>query len=460
MVNACVVGLQWGDEGKAKILDDIVQEAKNESDKRVWVVRYQGGANAGHTICAKDLDGNLTKFVTHAAPSGLTSNSDIAIGPNVAFDPEKFLNEVNEARKVFGYNAEIHISERVGISFDYHKKLDAWHESNGECRIGTTQSGIGPFYADNAMRTSRITFADYTGDNFHDKLRQVLKAKSLELRTANIITERYVDDLIAIHDPIRKELKPYNCRLEYRLNDALRNKESIILEGAQGTMLDVDLGTIPDVTSSHLLATEGLASLGLPRSAFKIFGVEKIYPTRVGEGSMPTLALDDFGVEVQKNAGEAGATTGRKRRVGYPDWVVLKYTSMLNDVDGIFITRADCVQGYSLKVCVSYIDNYRRKGNHSLIKEVPLKLENVLPVYIGKSYKYNLWEGDKDLSDPIKVDKALADKRRAYVEGGFKELPIGLTTFIKDQNEYVGKPVSGVSIGPSRGETVMMKSRL
>lgn len=456
MPNTIVVGMQWGDEGKAKILDELVQEAKQINDKKIWVVRFQGGNNAGHTNYILMPDGRLVKFVSHAAPIGVTSNSEIAIGPNVALAPEKFIKEVEEARQLFGYNAGIHISERTGILFDYHRKLDAWQESlrTGNLKIGTTGSGIGPFYMDNANRATRITFSDYVGDKFHDKIAEVLEQKILELAAARIpglVTGKYLDELIAIHDPIRKELKECACELEYRLHEALEKGENIILEGAQGSMLDVDMGTNPDQTSSHLLATDPLAGLGLPRRKFRIYGVEKLYPTRVGEGVMPTLADDDFGIETQRNAGEAGATTGRKRRVGYPDWVIIKYTAMLNDIDGIYLTRADNVQDKDIKVCTLY------EVNGEITVKVPSRLETAKPIYSHRNYRWHLWNGPSDLSKPEEVDKILHDKRAAYVKGGLKSLPEGLQEYAADHEGYTGKPIIGISIGPARGEIVKLK---
>ncbi|MCU0642176.1 MAG: adenylosuccinate synthetase [archaeon] len=480
-IRAALVGLQWGDEGKAKVVDEMVQEAKAADDKaRIWVVRYQGGTNAGHTMYIPMPDGSLVKFVTHAAPSGLTSGSDIAIGPHVAFDPEKFSVELADARRIFDYDAGVHISERTGVLLDYHRKIDALLESQRAGKIGTTGSGIGPFYSDNSRRDTRITFADYTGDNFPEKLEYVFEAKhseiaaSLELHVEAIAklkeklkaegkelpptnlpvtrnVQEYFDALAVLHQPIRNALKPYACRLEYRLNDALNNGEHIIFEGAQGTMLDVDFGTIPDITSSHLTAPHGLASCGMPRKAFKIYGIEKGYPTRVGGGFMPTLAGDDFGEETRINAGEKGATTGRDRRVGYPDWVLVKRSAMLNDVDGIILTRADNIQDQNIKVCTAY------EFNGQTISEVPLKLDQVRPVYSGKIYRWHLWDGPKDLSKPELVDEVLREKRRAYVEAGIEGIPRELWKYVSDKDDYVGKPTVWISIGPARGEHIKVR---
>jgi adenylosuccinate synthase len=451
-----IIGLQFGDEGKGKIVDGIVHEAISQNDnKRTIVIRFQGGTNAGHTIYANDKDGNFVEFITHAAPSGLTSNADIAIGPNVAFDPEKFIFEVNEAKKLFNYSGKIFISERTGILFDYHKKLDAWKENNQES-IGTTKSGIGPFYKDNADRLTRITFNDYVSENFENKLSEVLKLKINELINAEIIKDKnsideYKNFILKQHETIRKELKKYKSRLEYILNNYLENGDHIIIEGAQGSFLDVDMGTIPDTTSSHLLAPHAFPSLGLPRKRFKIYGVEKIYPSRVGRGNLPTLdESNQFGEKIVKNAGEFGATTGRKRRIGYPDWVLIKRSVMVNDCDGIFLTRTDNLQNIDIKVCTAY------QLDDKELCEVPLDLNEIKKsIYSNKIYNWNLWEGNEDLSKPLLVDKILKEKRERYANEGFESLPEGLKEFVKDHDEFVKCPIVGISIGPGSKEIVM-----
>lgn len=444
-----IIGLQFGDEGKGKIVDKLVAQAKSLGGRTV-VVRFQGGTNAGHTIYAKDVNGKLIKFVTHAAPTGLATDSDIAIGPNVAFDPEVFVDEINQAKEFFNYKGKIMISERTGILLDYHRKLDAFKEAKDK-NIGTTKSGIGPFYKDNADRLCRITFNDYVSDNFSEKLKEVLHFKKLELEAAGIMDdlEKYHAELLSAHEKIRAKLKPFKVRLEYRLNDYMNNGDHIIIEGAQGSNLDVDMGTIPDVTSSHLLAPHAFPGLGLPRSKFKIYGIEKFYPTRVGNGILPTLDEDEFGQSIVKNAGEFGATTGRQRRVGYPDWVLIKRSTMINDCDGIFLTRADNMQGYNFKAGIAY------EFDDGVANELPLDFSTIKkPIYSQKIYSFDLWEGPEDLSDAIKVDDILREKRDSYVKGGFDSLPDGLKEYVKDHDEFVGCPIVGISIGPGRDEMV------
>ncbi|NQV91228.1 adenylosuccinate synthetase [Candidatus Woesearchaeota archaeon] len=447
----CIVGLQAGDEGKGRVVDDAVIRAQQQDDgKRVVTVRFQGGDNAGHSLYVPMPDGSLQKFVTHAAPSGLVSNADVAIGPNVAFDPLLFLKELKSAEELFNYNGRIMISERTGVKFDYHRKIDAWQESKRIDKIGTTKSGIGPFYVDNARRNTRITMADYVSDKFPDKLRNVLEFKKYELNHAHVLALNYMDDcfdeLLEIHEPLRKQFKNYLERLEYRLADYLSDGNHIIIEGAQGKMIDVDMGTIPDTTSSHLLAPHAFPSLGLPRGQFKIVGVEKIYGTRVGSGKMVT---DSEELEsVISASGEWGATTGRRRRAGWPDWVNIKHGVILNDCDSIYLTRADCVQDVELKVCVGY--HYNDKN----VNEVPLNLNGVAPIFQDKTYNWKLWEGDRDLSDPELVDTLLKQRRMDYVEGGFESLPQPLQEFVIDHDKAVGVKTEAICIGPGRGEMI------
>lgn len=443
------VGLQFGDEGKGKIVDERVTHAKNINSKsRVLVVRYHGGANAGHTVLVRGENGKLIKFVTHSAPSGLTSNSDIAIGPDVAFNPISFVAELDSAVKIFGYDGKVLISNRVGILFDFHKSIDTHSEDHDSLNIGSTKQGIGPFYQDNTKRTTRITFQDYISDKFADRLKEVLNLKRKELEDANVWNEKLFDSLIDEHKYARERLKSFGVNLEYCLRrDYLDKGNHIIIEGAQGTGLDVNMGDIPNVTSSHLLAPFAFPGLGLPRSKFKIYGIEKIYPTRVGNGHLPSLAEDKF-AEIGKNAGEIGVTTGRKRRVGYPDWVLVKRAVMINDCDGIIITRVDNVQDNPIKVCVNY------SLNGSLTDEVSCSLTGSNAIYNDKTYEWHLWDGSKDMSDPLLVDDVLKDKRAEYVKKGFDSLPFELKQFVKDHDEFIGCKTVGISIGPSRGETV------
>ncbi len=427
-----LVGLQFGDEGKGKITDDLIRATQTLNDgKKVITVRFQGGANAGHTIFHKKSDGTMAKFICHLTPSGIARNTDIAIGPNVAFNPIQFVQEVDKARKDLQFSGNILISERVGILFDYHKKIDAYRETNSQTSLGTTKSGIGPFYEDNARRTTRITFADYISSQFPQKLKQVLEAKKSELSALGFSVNGYCDELLAIHEPIRKQLAPYRERLEYRLQEYLDNGDHIIIEGAQGSMLDVDMGSLPHITSSHLLAPHAFASLGLPRKKFKIIGIEKTYPTRIGNGILPSLTDDSFAENVAQVGQEFGATTGRARRIGYPDWVLIKRSVMLNDCDGIILTRLDTVQDLPIKVVSEYVvDN--KKTN-----EMPLDLELIEKL----SYMDNIfnWQLKKNINSELV---------------GFDNLPTSLKEYINLHDSYTGCPIIALSVGPYPGDIV------
>ena len=440
------IGAQWGDEGKGKLVDESAEEAEG---RRV-VVRFQGGPNAGHTQFVRSQNGSLIEIVTHASPSGLAANVDIGIGPDVAFDPEQFAEELQEGKEKFDYSGRVLISERVGILLPHHRIIDGAREDRRNKQIGTTLKGIGPFYECNAQRKARLTFADYVSDRFSDKLNEIVKELQPELSAAGVNVSEYLEETLALHKPIAHELKPFSERLEYRLQEYL-TEGNINIEGGQGTELDVTFGTIPDVTSSHVIAPFAFASLGLPRDQFNVYLVEKLYPTRVGSGMMPTVAHDEFAT-VGEKSGEFGATTGRKRRVGYPDWVRLKRAALINDADGIYVTRADCVQGRKIKAAVGY------HIGDGLTQEVPLRTEDIKSVrYTKERWQWNLWNGERDLADATAVDAALKERRAGYVNGGFESLPSGLKCYIRSKDAFVECPTVGVSIGPARGETVMRK---
>ncbi|MEK6847264.1 MAG: adenylosuccinate synthetase [Nanoarchaeota archaeon] len=439
------IGLQWGDEGKGKVVDEGAADAVALDDgQRTIVVRAQGGPNAGHTIKVNNSEEDSVTTVQHSAPSGLSSGADIAIGPHVAFSPTHFAAELHDAEKLFAYNGRVMISERAGVLFEYHGLIDKLREEDAATSVGSTKNGIGPFYEDNSRKTTRVTFRDYVSPDFPDRLRKVMEMKRGGLEPALAMAGTSFDDclarIVATHAPLRRDLATFAERLEYRLREYLERGDHILVEGAQGSGLDVDMGTIPDTTSSHLLAPSFFPSLGLPRRAFRIIGVEKVYPTRVGKGEMPTLDIGYFGTTVQRDAREFGATTGRPRRVGYPDWVLVKYSVMLNDCDGIVLTRVDDVQGHELKVCTAYI-----YPDGSVNDEFPLDLKGINPIYGGGTFSWSLWEGIGD--------NKIKDARRHYVSNG-KDLPSSLLNFIARHDAYVGCPAVGVSIGPARGEIV------
>ena len=444
-VHEFYVGLQWGDEGKGKVGDEAADYALSLGNGRTIVVRFQGGSNAGHTVWEQTTEG-LVKMVTHVSPSGLAAGADIGIGPAVAFNPVQFLEEIGQARELCEYDGRIMISERAGILFDYHKILDGYREGLRKNKIGTTGSGIGPFYEDNARRDTRITFDQYISPDFPDMLKKVFELKKDEFSPAGIGNE-LLEKLIAGHEPIRKELAQFSEALEYRLQEYLADGH-IIIEGAQGTMLDRDMGTIPDVSSSGITAYNAFATLGLPRSRFRVYGIEKAYPTRVGSGPMPTLAEGSFRDYIDRNAGEFGATTGRRRRAGYPDWVLAAYSAMINDIDGIVLTRADVIQDQSIKVCTEY--DY----DGEQVAEVRRNLHEAKPVYDNQRYMWHFWDGPENLSEPDKVHQKLESLRQGYVDAGFQGLPKGMKEYIAAHDKYIGRPIVAVSIGPARRETV------
>lgn len=440
-----IVGLVWGDEGKGKVVDELTYDGLTE-DENTLVVRYQGGKNAGHTLIFM-LNGKWHKFVTHAAPSGIVRGTDIAIGPRVAFDPIAFVKELNQANELLdGYKGRILVSNRAGICFEYHGLIDAAVESAGK-GVGSTKSGIGPFYEDLARRTTRITFQDYLSERFPDRLKQVLEHKKAEMEAMGISVKGMLERLVETHKEPRNRLKDFGVDLEYRMTEYMKNGANIIIEGAQGSGLDRDMGDIPNTTSSELLAPCAFSSLGLRRQDFEIIGVEKIYPTRVGDGDFPTYATDSF-AQVGDLNGEFGASTGRRRRVGYPDWVMARRNAWLNECDGIVLTRADGVQDRQMKVCTAY------DVNEKVTTEVPVSLTGVKPVYGSNVYQWKLWEGHRNLADPLNEPLELTKARADYVAGGREALPQELRRFVDDHDRFVGCKTIGVSIGPKSGDTI------
>ena len=442
-----IVGLLWGDEAKAKVLKERAERAKRRNPgKRTVVARFNGCDNAGHTNMIINRIGRPVKFPAHMTTGGLVTNSDMAIGPDVGFNPISFLSELDLAKKSIDYEGRILISERAGVLFNYHREIDRMREKDGG-GVGTTIKGNGPVYEDNARRTTRLTFADYLSARFPERLREVLELKKSELVEAGLNLDTLFESICAEHIESRERLKGTASQLEYELRNYLDRGDNILLEGAQGNGLDVSLGDLPNVTSSHVLAPHGLASLALPRERFKIIGIEKIYATRVGKGDMPTYATDDF-ADVGDQSGEVGVTSGRKRRVGYPDWVMAKRGVMLNDCDAVIITRADCVQDREIKTCIAY------RVNGIVTTHVPMSLKGVEPVYSGSRYRWSLWPGERNLADPVAVDKALKQVREDYVRKGFEGLPGSVKEFRKAHDEFVGCKSIGISIGPASGETV------
>ena len=345
MSNTVILGAQWGDEGKGKVIDIF-------APKFDYIVRYQGGNNAGHTVViGKD------EFILHLIPSGILHRSKICvIGNGVVIDPKAFLEEIDMLeKKGVSTSGRLFISEEAHVIFPYHKKLDELKEQNKK-KIGTTKRGIGPCYADKVAR-SGIRMVDLLNETvFKDKLKANLEEKNgvftriynVEGYSFDVLYKEYLD--------YAKKMKKYVCNTALLLNEAIDKKKRVMFEGAQGTLLDVDHGTYPFVTSSN--STAGGASTGTgvgPSKIDKVIGVVKAYTTRVGEGPFPTEFSKDLMDRIRAKGKEFGATTGRPRRCGWFDGVLVKHSVMVNGIDEIVVTKLDVLDDLdSIKICTAY----------------------------------------------------------------------------------------------------------
>ncbi len=419
-MNRLVLGAQWGDEGKGKIVDILTEEAD-------VVVRYQGGSNAGHTVCVSDKT-----FILHLIPSGILHPEKICvIGNGVVFDPKSFLEEKKTLEDLgIDIRERILISEKAHLVMPYHKEFDAKKEAAlGSSKIGTTKRGIGPAYTDKHARVG-IRVCDLLNLD-------VLKRKiETNVKEINRLCELYdiepfdADKIFDEYKEYAEKLKPYIRNTVYYLNGVFKNKRNILFEGAQGSMLDVDFGTYPFVTSSHPTVGGAFTGTGLPYKALdSVMAVVKAYTTRVGNGPFPSELTGELGDKIRDKGAEYGATTGRPRRCGWLDLVVVKYAAMINGVDEIALTKLDVLDGLDeIEVCVGY--EYEGKK----IGYIPSQLEEFekcKPIY--KTFKG--WDSTKGV---LKYDD-LPENARKYIE------------YIE---WFVGVKVSIISTGAKREETI------
>ncbi len=350
MANMVILGAQWGDEGKGKVIDIFTKKVD-------YVVRYQGGNNAGHTVVIDDAE-----FILHLIPSGiLHKNKVCVIGNGVVIDPKALLDEMEMLRsRGIPVENRLYVSESSHVIFPYHKKLDELKEQKLK-KIGTTKKGIGPCYADKVAR-SGIRMADLLDEKvFEEKLRANLDEKNAILDKIYGAEGFAFEELYNEYLGYAEKIKKYVCDTTVLLNDAIRKNKRILFEGAQGTLLDVDHGTYPFVTSSN--STAGGASTGTgngPTKIGKVVGVVKAYTTRVGEGPFPTEFGKDLMEKIRQKGKEFGATTGRPRRCGWFDSVIVKHAVAVNGIDEIVVTKLDVLDDLDeIKICTSY----RFEGN-------------------------------------------------------------------------------------------------
>ena len=415
-----VVGAQWGDEGKGKIVDRL-------SESIDIVARYQGGANAGHTVVIGDRE-----YVLHLIPSGIFhTHVTCVIGNGVVIDPIAVLDEINQLRQLqVNIQGRLLISHNAHLIMPYHKLLDTIREQTTE-KIGTTGRGIGPAYIDKFMRVGVRIVDLLDRDVFVAKLRRNIEEKNQILKKIYGETELDVDKIVCEYEEFDKKIDEYVTDTAFYLNRSLGEHKRILAEGAQGALLDVDHGTYPFVTSSNPVSGGACTGLGIPPTAItSILGVVKAYSTRVGNGPFPTELEDKTGERLRKIGGEYGSTTGRPRRCGWFDAVSLRYSAMINGIRDIAITKLDVLDVFDeIRVCTGY--DYRGK----ILKTFPTDvrtLEAITPIY--KSFK-----GWKSPTRQITAFADLPHHAQKYVEA------IGALT---------GTEVRMISVGARRDQTI------
>jgi len=423
-----VVGSQWGDEGKGKVVDVFSAQAD-------YVVRYQGGANAGHTLVV-----NGVKTVLHLVPSGILHPKTICIiGAGVVLDIEEVASEIRSLRQagLIANPEQLRISDQATVLLSYHRALDqAREKAAGHEKIGTTGRGIGPAYEDRASRKA-ILFGDiFDETKLREKLEAAIKEKNFLLKEYYKVDPIDVDELYKRILELAKELAPYRCKdASMLIHKALRSGKKVLFEGAQGTMLDLLHGTYPYVTSSSTIAGSACIGSGIgPHSVQKIIGITKAYTTRVGSGPFPTEITGELGYLIRKNGHEFGATTGRPRRCGWLDLVALKYAIRINGITNLALMKLDVLSGLEkIEVCTAY------KLDGQEIKDMPIstsELARVEPVY------RTLPGWSEDISQIRSI----------------QELPQAARDYIHFVGTELATPIDVVSVGPGREQTLWIKA--
>lgn len=424
--NVVIVGCQWGDEGKGMVVD--VYAAKAD-----MAVRFNGGNNAGHTVVV-----NGEKTILHHIPSGiLRPKCRAVLGAGMVINPQVLIEEIDRLKKkgVRVNRSRLTISTKANVIMPYHIMLDLARENvAGGKKIGTTGRGIGPAYQDRAARTG-LKFADFLDtDHLRDRLESILPEKNFLLEKFYHAKGLHVDEIWEQARSWADRLKPFIGPAEDLIRDFLSQNKHILFEGAQGVMLDVDHGTVPYVTSSNTIAGAICVGAGVPPSQIgKVIGISKAYTTRVGGGPFPSELLDETGEKLRKAGNEFGSTTGRPRRCGWLDLAVLKYSKEISGVDEIALTKLDVLDGFeSIQVGTGYkIEN---KTTHA----IPTNLKE--------------WQLAKPIYKTMPGWKGSVRKCR-----NFKDLPREARNFVHLIEESVGIPISLISVGPGREETILRK---
>ena len=423
MANIIIIGTQWGDEGKGKIVDLLADQAD-------IVARFQGGNNAGHTMVVAG-----EQFISHLVPSGILQGKKCLMGNGMVVDPEVLLKEIDylAERGIATGPDKIRLSERAHLIMPYHKALDHAREAaKGDAKIGTTGRGIGPCYEDKAARCGIRAVDLLNPELLGQKVREALVEKNVlfqHLNASPIDADAVLDQCAEL----ARRLRPYIDNISIELEAAINEGRSVLFEGAQGTHLDIDHGTFPFVTSSNTVSANACSGAGIgPTAIDGVVGITKAYTTRVGAGPFPTELFDEVGDRIQKIGAEFGATTGRRRRCGWLDMVVLKNAVRLNGLTGLAVTKLDVLGGLEeLKICTGY--QYLGKVRTDFPADLTI-LEKCEPVY--KTLPG--WEED------ISGIRHKAD------------LPQNTRDYLAEIEALAETPIDIISVGPGRNETMIV----
>ena len=423
MSTVVISGAQWGDEGKGKIVDYLAQQADT-------VVRFQGGSNAGHTVSVGGEEYKLRLL-----PSGiLYKGTTCVIGNGVVVDPQCLLEEIDSMTARGVDTSGIRLSNRAHVVMPWHKLIDELGEElRGANKIGTTKRGIGPCYIDKADRIGIRVCDLIDREEFANKVREVLRVKNLLLQNVYKHAPLNADEIISEYESYAERLRPFVCDTITLLNEQVDAGKKILFEGAQATMLDIDYGTYPFVTSSHPISGGvGIGAGVAPKKINTVVGVVKAYCTRVGEGPFPTEQLNEIGDRLRTAGHEFGTVTGRPRRTGWLDACVVKYAGQLSGTDYMAVTRLDILDSFDeIKMCTAY------KVDGKVINEIPASLKvlaKVEPVY----ETFAGWKTD------------ISSVRR------YEDLPANARKYLERMAQVTGIALGIVSVGPNRDQTIVL----
>lgn len=425
MSNLVIVGTQWGDEGKGKIVDLLAEYSD-------YVVRFQGGNNAGHTMVVEG-----EQFISHLVPSGILQGKTCIIGNGMVVDPGVLIEEIDylTGKGIRVTPEQLRISEKAHIIMPYHKALDQAREiASKKKKIGTTGRGIGPCYEDKSARRG-IRFVDLLDDDFAENVRAVAEEKNFCLKEYHSAEPADVDALVDQYIGYRERLAPYVTDISVAIDTAVRDGKQVLFEGAQGTHLDIDHGTYPYVTSSSTISGNACCGSGVgPKRIDGIIGIVKAYTTRVGEGPFPTELFDETGDFLQQKGAEFGATTGRKRRCGWIDTVMLRNAVRLNSLTGFAVTKLDVLGGLDeIKICTAYMHKGKRIDHFPTSLKVLGACEPVFESMAG-------WKED------------ISSVRR------YEDLPETTRQYLKRIEALTETAADIISVGPGRDQTIVVKN--